>query len=450
MDFSITSLTHFLASIFTIGILLDIWFYYKRQLPAGDKETLDKSLKLFSIALALWCINDLFNLIDRNADTDKEFSNIIGGIASTLNNCAFLLSFIFFQYAPDLIKEKSGRKVYQNIVYAVSGIILIAYLILIQLNLSFAAAIIDVVFSGITLATLSILLSITFWKRGFVGIGIIAAVGCNIAVLGQILNNESLSATAPDYTLYYQDNLQGGHPITGASTLEIEGNSALEFNISPYQNGSSVICVTAQSGHLSNFIGPQNPLFKASYKSSNVDITDPHKVIAYFKLHNQDDQFAIRFISQTKITLSLDKTSKSPHIASVLYLVSFFLIISLFVALAFSWILETSKAKIKDTEFALDICINALDTAELFKMFHPSNEDEVRPNILFILASRKKPANKEEDERYQAELEKLEIKFRKIVNEQRKEGKSASETNQEILGIRENLYKLFFSSNQPK
>lgn len=449
MNFNLVSLTHFIASIFAIGILVDLWFFYSKQDIFATKVKLDHSIRLFSVALALWAINDLFTLIDLNSDTLDAFSDIIATVASSLNNCAFLLTVVYFDYAPESLKRPSGQRLYQRIVWMSTCIILLVVLVLTQLKMPEAAAVIDICFSSLTLIILSILLTFTFLKRGFIGIGMIAAIACNIAVLGQILINNSIIDNTPKYYLTLGNAFTQTNNCSGKTTLELKDhhNYTFEFEITSNENSNNYLCISTQRVVQAGQDTANLPVIFTTFDIINENAgqkTDfGNFADAHFKLENPKNRFSVNFISPQKIEIESYKPGPVFGIGQVLYLVSFFLIVMLFVALAFSWILATSSSKTEDIQEALRLLLKKIPENTTQNLISEWTSSAIRPDFMFIIAEAKKPLDKQQVDEYKKELRAIERQYTDVLIRRKRGEIDDKMVERECQQIRQDIAQIF-------
>jgi len=453
MNFNLVSLTHFISSIFAIGILVDLWFYYSKQDIFATKVKLDHSIRLFSVALALWAISDLFTLIDLNSDTLNAFSDIVATIASSLNNCAFLLTVVYFDYAPESLKRPSGQRLYQRIVWMSTCFILLTVLILTQLKMTEAAAIIDICFSSLTLIILSILLTFTFLKRGFIGIGMIAAIACNIAVLAQILINNSIIDSTPKYHITLDNAFTQTDEYSGKTTLELKDqkNNIFEFKITSNDSSNNYLCISTQRVIESGKDTTNLPVIFTSFEITNESAGQRMGYgkfsKAHFRLDNPNNRFSVNFISSQKIEIEVYKPGPVFSIGQVLYLVSFFLIVMLFVALAFSWILATSSSKTEDIREALRLLLKKIPDNTTQNLISEWTNSAIRPDFMFIIAEENKPLDIQQVDEYKKELRTIERQYTDVLIRRKRGEIDDKMVERECQQIRQEIAQIFNKFN---
>lgn len=328
MKIDIVSFTHLLISVLAIIILLDIWFYYwRREARSGDKENMDWALIFFSSALGLWALQDLFILIIRNSSSPSSpLERFIGTTASTLNNGAFLLSFCYFQHAPDAFKGPGNRTRFRSIVIPLTILINLLLWCLIIFEYYFAAALIDAIYTGITLSILGGLLVTTFWRRDFFGIGLIGPIVIYLAIYGQVSNNDDLNLNnGTSWATILLDGRPVPLPVTDNEII-IQDVSSLGLMVS---YGSSLLSPNVISVSGLQMQVQQGDVSMSTQLASSVQVY----------INAGAPANTITFLSPSSLKIKIKHGDTLGH---VFYLVSYFAIICLFIALAFSWILEKS------------------------------------------------------------------------------------------------------------
>ena len=326
-------------------------------------------------------------------------------------------------------------------------------LILMQLNMAEAAAIIDICFSSLTLIILSILLTFTFLKRGFIGIGMIAAIACNIAVLGQILINKSVIDNTPKYMMTLNQSFAHTSTCTGKTTLELKDhhNNTFEFKITSNDSSNNYLCINTQRIPQADKDTANMPLLYTTFVITNISdgkTTDYGKYSdAHFKLENQQNRFSLNFVSPHKIEIEAHHSGPVFGIGQVLYLVSFFLIVMLFVALAFSWILATSSSKTEDILEALRLLLKKIPEDTTQNLISEWTNTSIRPDFMFIIADAKKPLDKQQVDEYKQELRTLERQYTEVLIRRKRGDIDDKMVERECQQIRQEIAQIFLKFN---
>ncbi|WP_196895520.1 hypothetical protein [Aureivirga marina] len=129
-------LFHLFAHIFIsfIGgsLLLAIWYHIQKQFKAKliedeQQPRLDKGLFYLSLAMFVWVISGLWNLIFMNFNSiDAQKFTVGVSIFSALNNICFFFALFYFKYAPKYLFQKS--KIRTIISFVILGLAFITIL----------------------------------------------------------------------------------------------------------------------------------------------------------------------------------------------------------------------------------------------------------------------------------------------------------------------------------